>query len=261
MSASNPQLTLAAAIALVRAKGLVVVKTARNTGINSDYASYADVWEALKPALDEAGLSVGFLPGSIRKDNEGWVQSLTMEVSTAADMRSFTFEIVFPEGNRGVNITQRQGMAHTYGRRYALVDFFHIITGDDDDAQRLGMQLRDNEAPTAAPDAHWKDFCYVPVFSTGTLETQGTWANLADPEDPARILGDSAPNALARIWNRHPDDAGLNAWRAELIQERATAKKLTDWNQVRTTYKSLHLPEAFTDCTGDHLNSLALALK
>lgn len=263
MDSTNTSPTLREAIAEVRAKGIVVVKTARNTGIQSDYASYADVWEALKPALDSAGLTVGFLPSKTRKDNEAWIQELVMEISCGAYDRTVPFEVLFPEGNRGVNLTQRQGMAHTYGKRYALIDFFHLITGDDDDAQRLGQTPRENAAPTPDKTAHWSEFCHVAIFGVGSEETAGTWAPMADPSDDTgeRCLGDNAGGVMAKLWAKYPDHPGINAWRAELIKERAIAKNLMDWEKVVKTYRSLNLPELFAECTGEHLNNLALALK
>lgn len=257
-----PATTLAAAIANVRSKGIVVVKTSRNTGINSDYASYIDVWEALRPALDESALAVGFIPGSVRKEGDAWIQKLAITVSYGAESVAHEFECVFPEGNRGVNITQRQGMAHTYAKRYALIDFFHLITGDDDDAVRLGQERSNETAPTAPPDRHWSEFCHVPLADIGSEETARAWTILADPSDDSgqRTLGDNAPAAIAKAWLKFPNDAGINAWRAEIIAERATAKGLHDWTSIRRDYRNLNLPEQMASCTPEQLNNLALAL-
>lgn len=254
---------LSIAVANVRSRGIVVVKTARNTGLNCDYASYADVWEVLKDALAEQAISVGFLPSTIRKESDAWVQNLIMVVTREGDTQQVPFEILFPEGNRGVNLTQRQGMAHTYGKRYALIDYFHLITGDDDDAQRLGQPLRENTAPTPEKSAHWSEFCHVPAFNLGSEETAGTWGPMADPSDETgeRTLGDNAPGVLAKLGNRYPNHPGITAWRAELVGSRAEAKDLADWDLLRTKHRSLNLPANFADCTGDELTNLALALR
>lgn len=255
-------MSLIKAVSAVRARCIVVVKTSRNTGINSDYASYADVMAVLGPALNEAGVSVGFLPGIVRKEGDVWIQVLEMEVAHEDEKTTVSFETVWPEGNRGVNATQRQGMAHTYGKRYALVDYFHLITGDDDDAVRLGQTAGSgNAAPTPPPNAHWSQFCYVPLFDTGTEETASAWSVMADPEgDGERILGDIAAPALAKLWLRHQDHPGLNAWRAELCGTRALALSITDWSACRRDFASMRLPETFADCIGAQLTSLALAL-
>lgn len=254
-------MSLTKAISSVRAKSLVVVKTSRNTGINSDYASYADVMAVLGPALNESGVSVGFLPGIVRKEGDVWIQVLAMEVAHEDEKQTVPFETVWPEGNRGVNATQRQGMAHTYGKRYALVDFFHLITGDDDDAVRLGQTAGTGSAPTPPPNSHWSLYCYVPLFDVGTEETAGTWGMMADPEgNGERILGDNAPAVLIKLWHRHPDHPGLNAWRAELCGQRGLAQSIPDWSTCRRDYRSLNLPETFAECTGQQLNALALAL-
>lgn len=253
---------ITAAIAHVRSKGIVCIKTARNTGINSLYASYADVWDSLRAALDEAALSVGFIPGSVRKEGDAWIQRLTIAVTFGNESQFHEFECLFPEGNRGVNITQRQGMAHTYAKRYALIDFFHIITGDDDDAVRLGMERAAEQAPSPSQEAHWSEFCHVPLADIGSEETARAWTVLADPSDPngQRTLGDSAPAALAKAWIRARDNPGLNAWRAELIQERAAGRALHDWTAIRRDFPALKLPEQMAQCTPEQLADLALAL-
>lgn len=258
------------AVAKVRSLGIVVVKTARNTGINSDYASYADVWDALKGPLADAGLSVGFLPGAVRHTdaanaaNSAWIQALTMQVSDGGHTENVVFETLFPEGNRGVNLTQRQGMAHTYAKRYALLDYFHLIAGDDDDAQRLGQPVNENAAPVAAPTTHWSKLCWVPIFATGSEETTGAWTVLADPSDPygKTTLGDLSPQRLATLWKEHPSHAGINAWRAEIIRERAEKhESVKDWTSCHAVLGKLNLPEYFEECTGEQLNNLALALR
>lgn len=262
MNQEAPLPTLNAAIAAVRARGLVAVKTARNTGINSDYASYADVWEVLKPELEATGLSVGFLLGPVRRDEAAWVQTLTLEVSTAEDLRSSTFEFCFPEGNRGVNLSQRQGMAQTYARRYALVSFFHIITGDDDDAQRLGMEPRTDMAVKPKDDAQWSDFCYAPFLGLGIEETQGAWSNLADPSgDGSSVLGDFSSKVIGEMTFKFVDNIGLKAWMAEVANDRAGKLQLTTWEAVRAHCKTLRLPDSAAACSGDQLRTLSSALR
>lgn len=260
----NP--TLLNKINQVRALGLVVVKTSRNTGINASYASFVDIWELLHPALTDAGLSVGFLPGTTRiesvKDIAAWVQSLTMEVSDGETMIQVPFEIVFPEGNRGTNITQRQGMAHTYGKRYALINYFQLITGDDDDAQRLGV-AREESVLKPSENQHWRDFCHVPLFDVGSEETARTWTMLADPSDDSQMntLGDATDPKLAKTWIRFPDHPGLNAWRAELVGNRASSSGFGSWDEVVASCRSIpSLPSHFAQCTGEQLNLLGLAL-
>lgn len=257
-------LSLLAAIAQVRACGLVAVKTARNTGINSDYASYADVWAVLNPQLQSAGLSVGFVLGSLRRDESAWVQTITLEVSTVTESRAHSFEFLFPEGNRGVNLSQRQGMAQTYARRYALVSFFHIITGDDDDAARLGMGNDLAEmAITPKADAHFSQFCNAPSLGLGSAETQGAWGNLADPfGDGTMILSQYSENAIGQMVFRDCELLPFKAWLAERVSAFAASLGLTTWEQVRNKYPHSHLmPDDARDLTGDQLRNLSQCLK
>ncbi len=265
---STPE-TFTKAVAQVRSIGILVVKTARNTGINSDYASYADVWDSLRGPLNEAGLSVGFLPGSVRHTdaanaaNSAWIQALTMQVSDGEHTENVLFETLFPEGNRGVNLTQRQGMAHTYAKRYALLDYFHLITGDDDDAQRLGQPVNEQAAPTPQVNTPWTRLCHVPSMGHFCEEAQGGWTTLADPSDASGVstLGDLSPARLNTLGLANPAHPGLNAWRAELIEERAKSKGVKSWTQLHKEHSSLNLPEYFEECTGPQLVAIALALK
>lgn len=257
---------LLAAVAAIRSLGIVVVKTARNTGLNSDYATYADVWAHLKQPLADLNLSVGFLPGNTTNINTAWSQDLTLQViwrdAAAVEAMTVPFQVLFPEGNRGVNLTQRQGMAHTYGKRYALIDFFGLITGDDDDAQRLGQTALHDQAPRPDRTAHWRQYCHVPVFGLDNVEAQGSWGMLNDPSDPEgqRVLGDCSQQAIAKAFRQAPDHPGISAWRAELIQARADAKAIGSWDECCELYPRLHLPAQFTDCTPDQLANLALEL-
>lgn len=248
----------------IRAKSILVVKSARNTGLNSDYASFIDVSEALKPALAEQQLTVGFMPGATRREADAWIQQLHMQIGDGTTVETHMFEVLMPEGNRGVNLTQRQGMAHTYGRRYALIDAFGLLTGDDDDAQRMGQPVRDNVAPHVDKSVHWSTLCYVPLFDCGDEQAQGAWAITADPSDEqgVRTLGDSSDQARAKTWLRWGDECpGLNAWRAEMIQTRAVAKGVTDWADMHRRFKKLNLPETFAECDGSTLNAIALELR
>lgn len=261
---------LLAAVAAIRSLGIVVVKTARNTGLNSDYATYADVWAHLKEPLAANGLSVGFLPGNTTNTGSAWSQDLILQViwretgkdQLAVEFIAVPFQVLFPEGNRGVNLTQRQGMAHTYGKRYALIDFFGLITGDDDDAQRLGQTPLQDQAPRPDKYAHWRQYCHVPVFSLDNVEAQGSWGMLNDPSDPEgqRVLGDCSPQAIAKAFRVAPDHPGISAWRAELIQARADAKGIRSWEECCELYPRLKLPAQFVDCNPDQLANLALEL-
>lgn len=263
----NAAESLRQAIAAVRAEALVVVKTARNTGLNSDYASYADVWATLKPLLTQRKLAVGFVSGTTSREGDtSWKQVLTLECSSTetGETISHSFETLFPEGNRGVNLTQRQGMAQTYGKRYALINFFHLITGDDDDAQRLGMdRIGESAAPAPSQGQHWSTLCCVSLFGVGQDETMNAWHMIGDPSDQTgeRSLGDNEPGMLAKLAQRYPDHAGLIAWRAELVGERAALKGCTSWDDILKQYPQFQLPPSFAECRGVQLANLALALK
>lgn len=257
-----PSSALATALFAIRSLGLVVVCSGRNPTLQSDYATYADIWEMLKPRLTENNLAVGFLPGATRKEGDTFTQKMCIVVShSEGETVTQEFEVLMPDKNRATNITQCQGMAQTYGKRYALINFFNLIVGDDEDAERLGQPT--DQMSEASPDknAHWRQFCYCDLFEVGDAESKGGWSVLSSPANPEQMLGDLQPAAIAALWMKFPNHPGLNAWRAELINERASAAGLFSWEDCVTTHKTLNLPKMFAECTGEQLNNLALALK
>jgi hypothetical protein len=258
----NPTPSLSAALYAIRSLGLVVVRTGRNTGLNSDYATYADIWEMLKPHLTEHKLAVAFYAGAARKEGESFMQRMTIHIAhESGESEQSEFDVLMPEKNRGTNITQCQGMSQTYGKRYALINAFNLIVGNDDDAARLGYTTDDIGEAKPDANAHWRDFCYCDLFELGTEENKGGWAILSNPANPDQLLGDLSPEAIAKLWMKFPNHAGINAWRAELINKRAHAAQISSWEDCAQAHKMLNLPKLFAECTGEQLNNLALALK
>jgi hypothetical protein len=154
-------------------------------------------------------------------------------------------------------------MSHTYGKRYALVDYFHLITGDDDDAVRLGQPMRETIGLKAADDAHWSQFCHVPLLGAGTEETAGTWAALADPSDETgqRTLGDLSEAAIGKLWLHGSRSVGIDGWMAELVGQRAEQSGITSWAELVGFLPKLGLPAKFEECHSEQLNVLARSLK
>lgn len=250
------------ALFAIRSQGMVVVRSGRNNTLNSDYATYADIWAMLKKPLEENKLAVGFLPGAVRKEGDTFTQTLTMTIMhEAGEVIEQPFEILLPDSNRATNRTMCQGMGYTYGKRGALVNMFNLIVGNDEDAELLGQSREDIGEARPDAGAHWRQYCHCNNFNVGEVEQRGGWAVLSNPENPEQLLGDLQGAALAKVWMRFPDHAGLNAWRAELVDDRAMLAKYQNWEACRIAFKSLHLPENFVDCTGQHLTNLALALR
>lgn len=238
-------MSLRAAIHAVRSAGLIVVKTGKNTGINAKYATYADVWEMLQPELARHQVAVGFAPGPVRKETDAWIQTMILTVTHGDEVETASFEILFPEGNRGVNLTQRQGMAHTYGRRYALCDFFHILTGDDDDAQRLGVEREHVTGATASDAAPWTAFL------------SGGWRDV--PADDGRTLNDLSDGQRAKLWEKDPASKPLMAWVGDRISDRLQDAGYS-WGRF-VTWANAGLPATMDECTPGLLKIAATKTK
>lgn len=231
---------LAEAVHAVRAHGLVVIRTGKNTGLGgAKYATYTDIWERLSPLLANHDISVGFSPGSVRRETDAWIQTLTMSVSVGDERETVPFEIVFPEGNRGVNITQRQGMAHTYGRRYAVTDYFNIFTGDDDDAQRLGAERDRADGPSVSDAAPWSALM------------QHGWLDVATKDGTA--LGELTNAQRKALWEKDPDNKALMAWVGDMLSDMLQQSGYA-WPRF-VEWAGLDLPARMEDCNAGQLRT------
>lgn len=233
-------MSLLKAIHQVCSKHLVAIKDRKNTGINSDYATLTAVRQILNPALTEAGLSVSTPPGTLRKEGDTWVIVVPLRVSNGEEEREFIYECPFPEGNRGVNLTQRWGMAQSYGQRYALTGFFCMVTGDDDDAQRMGVQDDRNTGAAPSRNVPWPNLM------------NGGWKDIPTPDGSA-MLGDISALEKKALLPANPDYPGLLAWVADLL-----TKKLKDHQETWTSFvewAGTGLPARIEDCTASQLTA------
>jgi hypothetical protein len=207
-------LPIFAAIAAMQADcPLICVKYRKNSGLNSDYANLADVWELLRPLLAKHGLGVSFSHGKMRAEGAQFVleQTLTVYHVASGTLREVTGEFPLPEGNKGVNFAQRFGSAKTYAERYALTAFFGIITGDDDDAARAG-EPRQSAAPGTSAGPRWQNFL------------EDAWCQAPSPDGKNKLCGELSKAEKRQLLLAYPEHPALCAWMAEgllaLIQER-----------------------------------------
>lgn len=240
----------------VRGKNLSVVKTGEIPGFGNRkpimFASYFDVWACLSKELEAVGLTVGFISAALSSIPTGSeAVKMVMEVSDGETAERFDFEMLLPDAIRNkdtgaavTNSSQRVAIAESYLRRTALIQFFSIATGSEDDVERLTPRAGQTDDPTLIvvnEKTVWQDL------------TSGTWA---DAEDPLREgkLRQYDNKALATLWLDYPDHAGLLAWAADYISERL---EKIGWAWIDLVTLEPSLPSALQACKPDQLRAAA----
>lgn len=241
-----------------RSKRLSVVKTGEINiqGRKMAFVSYADIWSQLGPALESVGLSLGFSKALIRVDqNSGHeIVSMVLEVSDGEEERTSDWEMILPEviksstGNHVTNNAQRVTNAESYLKRTALLHYFGIVAGNEDEVERMtpeGSQINIPGAIPMAPTVSWQ------------MLTEELWRKAMSPLHDG-VLDKYPPGELSKMWADHPDHPGLQAWGADWIVHWLGETGKT-WDDLVEADPGL--PKFLTNCTGAHLRAAASVLK
>jgi hypothetical protein len=106
----------------------------RNGNVQSTYALWEDVNEAIRPMLAELGFSLSF---KVRRDAD---QIVTTGILAHRDGHSEETELALPSDTSGSkNAVQAVGSSTSYGKRYTAFALLNITSqGEDDDGQKGG---------------------------------------------------------------------------------------------------------------------------
>lgn len=244
--------TLLAKIHAVRSEGLTVAKTGKiSGGINALFASYPDVWAALYPALQRAELSVGF-SGAVITVKEGVeLVRMALTVSDGEAEKTAEFDMIIPEkilnsrGSSVVNNAQRVANAESYTKRTALIHFFGMSAGNEDEVERMTPRGDETNIPGAVvigPDTPWQDL------------TDGGWANGLSPSGEG-LLSDvsrTSGSAMAQLWTSFPNHPGICAWAADWITSRQEEQGIA-WEAMAAADPAL--PGALYQCNAAQLRA------
>lgn len=244
----------------VRLKGLTVVKTGKiSGGINAMFASYPDVWAALKPALDEEGLSVGFAGAQLGAFGGEGAESvlMPMEISDGESSTGHLFAMMIPEkilNSRGSSVTnnaQRVANAQSYLKRTALIHFFGMSAGNEDEVERMmpaGDQTNIPGVIIPGPDLAWQDL------------TGGMWENVMSPTGEGKLVDQAGKGgaAMNEMWQLHLEHPGMVAWAADYIEAKLYASGL-DWADLMEFGAAL--PSNMQACNGAQMRDAAKILK
>lgn len=118
---------LAAAILEVQGKLQIVDADMENAYFNTQYTSLKKLRFELRTPLADAGLLVMQYPGACQDG----VLVIHTFITHAETCQTMEFATSVPVGE-GASL-HRFGAAITYARRYILVSFFFLVTGDEDD--------------------------------------------------------------------------------------------------------------------------------
>ena len=102
---------------------------------NKAYAAMDRIWRAIRPLLDETGLSIVWTVNQLTEYGlhiEGEIRH------KAGHSVPISYDLPMPDKVTGQNAAQQMGSATTYGRRYALCAALGIVTGEDDDGLAAG---------------------------------------------------------------------------------------------------------------------------
>jgi len=128
---------LAIALAKAQSENGTVHKDAKNPFFKSNYASLAQVWETVRPALTANGLSVVQLPS---QDASGYYVESMLIHSSGQWIKCRTYMKPVKDDPQGI------GSLISYARRYALQSLVMVCPDDDDGELAMG---RSSSVPQA----------------------------------------------------------------------------------------------------------------
>lgn len=250
-------MTLTGRVHNVRALGLAVIKTGKiSGGINAMFASYPDVWAALHPALTAEGLSVGFCNATITLHGETEIVSMKLEVSDGTETLSPEFQMIVPEkilNSRGSSVTnnaQRVANAESYLKRTALIHYFGMSAGNEDEVERMmpaGDQTNTPGMIVMTERTTWQDL------------TDGVWVNAQSPLFDGMLKNHlEAGGSMKALWADFPNHPGLQAWAADYIVGALQELDL-GWDDLRK--QEATLPNFMASCNGEELRAAARTAK
>ena len=108
----------------------------RNGNVQSTYALWEDVNEAIRPVLAEHGFALRF-----RTQREGDQISVTGILSHRAGHKEETTLALPTDSSGSKNAVQAVGSSTSYGKRYTAFALLNITsTGEDDDGNKAGLK-------------------------------------------------------------------------------------------------------------------------
>ena len=169
---------LAIALAKAQSQNGTVHKDAKNPFFKSNYASLAQVWETVRPALTANGLSVVQLPS---QDEKGYYVESMLIHSSGQWIKCRTYMKPVKEDPQGI------GSLISYARRYALQSLVMVCPDDDDGEMAMG---RSSVAPARTT--------ITKVITPATPKEDRSWYKKIES-----IIGDKVESATAYLISKN----------------------------------------------------------
>jgi hypothetical protein len=174
---------LGIALAKAQSQNGTVHKDAKNPFFKSNYASLAQVWETVRPALTANGLSVVQLPS---QDEKGYYVESMLIHSSGQWIKCRTYMKPVKEDPQGI------GSLISYARRYALQSLVMVCPDDDDGELAMG---RSSVAPARTT--------ITKVITSATPKEDRSWYNNIES-----IIGDKVESATAYLISKNEIKVG-----------------------------------------------------
>jgi hypothetical protein len=168
---------LAIALAKAQAENGTVHKDAKNPFFKSNYATLAQVWETVRPALTANGLSVVQLPSH---DESGYYVESMLIHSSGQWIKCRTYMKPVKEDPQGI------GSLISYARRYALQSLVMVCPDDDDGELAMG---RSSVAPARTT---------ITKVITPATPKEDSWYKKIES-----IIGDKVESATAYLISKN----------------------------------------------------------
>lgn len=150
----------------------------------------------------------------------------------------YPVQFMVPQGNRGTNECQIEGIAATYAERYAIKMAFGISAGDEDDAQSGGGDIP--EEPATSSRCPW------------STHMDYAWSDLDAGYGDGKKLGSLDADTMNALYLKNPSNSALMAWSADMILKKLQQNN-SSWRDYLSDHEDLDVPRDITDCTAEHL--------
>ena len=239
-----PLLPLAARLAIIQSLGITVKDDGVNPTLgNSRYIQLERIRLVMRETWQKYCMGVAVMPPESVEQSTTMVRpvlktSLVITCTVTGESLKYPVAFIIPDGNKGTNACQNEGIAATYAERYAIKMAFGISAGDEDDAQSGGDDTP--RESSASKRAHW------------SVYMDHAWSDIDAGLGDSMKLGGLDGATIKTLYNRNPANGPLMAWAADMILRKLQHNN-TSWRDYLSDHEDLDVPSAIEDCTSDHI--------
>lgn len=205
----NSKVAYAMALSAMQPKLPVITENGeiknRDGKVQSTYALWEDINDAIKPILAEHGFALSFKTGYLDKDE------IVTCVLTHRDGHSEETSMRLPRDDSGSkNQVQGVGSSISYGKRYTACALLNITSrGEDDDAQSTGRTRDQDKDDSGKPDGwraqdtrkvtEYKNRILSAINEGADLNAVDIWNEVKDNHEFATALWATLPSPIKKV--------------------------------------------------------------